>query len=701
MVLKLSKVSAVLLFLFVTLLSGASRAAEFNPADEDEFRNALQSSETNGEDNIINLPGAILDTEGDPFTFNPTDTGSLLIIGEGPGVTIIDADGSGRGISIDTSNLPDDSESDITVDSLTIRNGNNAFGANLFVLTSSANITIQVCAFENGSSTFGGGVRAFTANGNIAVANNSFTENEASFGGGIDSVITTSGSVTMTGNSFTGNSGMDGGGLFLQNSDGSILINNNNFIENESVDGGGAFISTFGDVETEILENNFENNTAKNQGGGLNVTSNSSGLSTIEDNDFIGNSAGDRGAGAFVFTDDDETVFRDNTFTSNSADVNGGGVSVFLKTQEASLTLNDNTFTDSTALTGFGADISVNDDVELDNVGSSVFLIDNTFTDFFSYCANIPGCVPDVDGDIVLSEETELLESRANAAGGLGAGGACALINSELDGKLIWINVLILFMPAFIVVAIYIRKRTDKTKNHEGKTRLLIVLLLVLGLLGTSEQVSAAIFNVSTAAEFRASLSASETNGEDDTIFLATGVYEAGGTSFSYSPAEDNSLTVVGSGAFVTIIDAGGLSEALSFNTVASLPDTEQPPVTDANADITVRDITVRNGSSSFLGAAQVRTDAADVSFQDCIFTNSAAEFGAGLNIFTDSGNITVSGSEFTDNSATFGGGTSINTRAGLVFFFQNSFSANTATDGAAGRINNANGVVRLESNFV
>lgn len=698
---KISAVVATLLLMAILPIHEGALGAVFNPTNEDEFRDALDASESNGEDNTIALPGGVFHTDGEPFTFNPTDTGTLLILGTGEGATIIDAGGDGRGISINTSNLPDDSVADVTVSGLTIRDGSDSFGANLFVLTASADITVLSCTFQNGASNFGGGARAFTAKGNINFTSNLFTGNSGVTGGGIDCVVTTSGNIEVSSNTFTGNKGRRGGGIFAQNSDGSVLVSNNTFIENEGVDGGGVFISTIGDTEIAVVGNTFSDNFSENQGGGVNINAMSSGATTVEDNLFSRNSCGDRGGGAFIFTDASDTSLRDNTFTSNSADVNGGGVSIFLKTQDASATLNGNMFTGGTAVTGFGADISVNDDVDLDNIGSPVILIDNTFTDFFSYCANIPGCVPNVTGQVVSNQGSAVLGDSTRTEGGLSAGGGCALVNSKLDARIVSINILVLFLPAFMLLAIYIKRRSGNNKRSRAKSILLAVLPLALTIFCFEDKLSAADFNVSTPAGFRQALTTAESNGQDDTIFLAEGVYNTGGTSFSYNPAEDNSLAVFGAGTGLTILDAGGAGVVLAFNTTASLVSTGQLPLADDNADILVSDLTVRNGSSSFIGAAQVRTSAANVTFEDCTFSNSTAVYGAGLNVFTASGNITLSGSSFNKNIATFGGGLSLSTTKGHISLLQNSFSGNEATDGGAGEIGNTDGLTRLESNFV
>ena len=216
--------------------------------------------------------------------------------------------------------------------------------------------------------------------------------------------------------------------------------------------------------------------------------------------------------------------------------------------------------------------------------------------------------MPNVTGDVVFNQETATLKSSTRTSGGFTAGGGCALITSELNGKLIWINVLLLFVPAFIVLAIYIKRRRGNNKKFTGRAKLLAAPILTFALLSYGAGAQAANFNVSTPEEFRQALATSESNGQDDTVFLEGGVYDTGGTGFSYSPAEDNSLTVIGAGAGVTILDAGGSGQVVNFNTVTSLPTTPQTPITDDNADIIVSGLTVRNGSSLFLGAAQVRT---------------------------------------------------------------------------------------------
>ena len=83
MMTKISAVLATLMLMAMLCTDDNAYGAIFNPADEEEFRNALQSSETNGEDNTILLPEAIFDTDGEPFAFNPSDTGALMIIGSG------------------------------------------------------------------------------------------------------------------------------------------------------------------------------------------------------------------------------------------------------------------------------------------------------------------------------------------------------------------------------------------------------------------------------------------------------------------------------------------------------------------------------------------------------------------------------------------------------------------------------------------
>jgi len=77
------------------MLVSPALAAEFHVTDADTFRDALSTSSTNGEDDIIYLDEG---TYGGNFRFYPSDSRTLLIKGEpetSPGNIILDGQASG------------------------------------------------------------------------------------------------------------------------------------------------------------------------------------------------------------------------------------------------------------------------------------------------------------------------------------------------------------------------------------------------------------------------------------------------------------------------------------------------------------------------------------------------------------------------------------------------------------------------------
>ena len=105
----------------------------------------------------------------------------------------------------------------------------------------------------------------------------------------------------------------------------------------------------------------------------------------------------------------------------------------------------------------------------------------------------------------------------------------------------------------------------------------------------SAEEVSAADFHVTTAAEFQAALSDARNNGEDDTIYLAAGTYQE---NFTYSPQDDKSLTIKGepgTTAEDVILDGGGDGKVLRLYCSSD------------SASVNIEGLTIQNGSESGL----------------------------------------------------------------------------------------------------
>src|SRR3990172_7315794 len=383
---------SVLFLLSFLLFPTDGFAAVFNVTDEAELRNALDMAATNGEDDTINIAAGTYNTDGTTFDY-PLDivagdeNFALTIVGEGPGVTILDGGNSEQVLDIQTWNIPDDSNVNITITGLTIQNGNDPTptgGGGLYVRTESANITIENCEFGNNSAAGGGGARVHSDSGDVTLNNNTFTDNS----GGGASVGNELGNITLTDNTFTDNSAdCDGGGADVFAA-GNVTLTDNTFTDNSAdSDGGGAGVETFsGDVT--LTNNIFDNNSVGSRGGGAFID-NDEGITTLTNNSFTNNSAPSDGGGARVQAQLGDVTLTNNTFTNNSTDSNGGGLWVSLIDDTTTLNIFNNIIRGNTA-TGDGDDTYVLDDDNSNDIGSSLNLFTNDFSDFFSDCESRP-----------------------------------------------------------------------------------------------------------------------------------------------------------------------------------------------------------------------------------------------------------------------------------------------------------------------
>ncbi len=197
-------------------------------------------------------------------------------------------------------------------------------------------------------------------------------------------------------------------------------------------------------------------------------------------------------------------------------------------------------------------------------------------------------------------------------------------------------------------------------KNNGHLYGLLVVLFIFIFVMPGASW--GAEFNVSNEAEFENALGLAGENGQtgqEDTIIMGPGTYNAPPGGFQYNPQDNNPLTIEGAGAGSTIIDGGGVNPLLRINTTGA----GGGPCTDANTDITIRGITFQNGKSP------------------------ANDSGGGLYVVTCLADLTVEDSEFLNNIADIhGGGIFSDTSGGATVLRRNAFSnANTATNNDGG----------------
>lgn len=148
-------------------------------------------------------------------------------------------------------------------------------------------------------------------------------------------------------------SSSNGGGIFLTEYDSFTqppIIRNNMFIGNQSEKGGGLA----SEIDLNLSNNVFEDNTSTEIGGALHLFGNSVGITSVENNTFIGNQAPKGGA----FSGSNANVMlTNNVFRYNSAtSLHGGAIYVFKAGDPTTNTrIINNSFSENTSIELGGA----------------------------------------------------------------------------------------------------------------------------------------------------------------------------------------------------------------------------------------------------------------------------------------------------------------------------------------------------------
>ncbi|MGA8277781.1 MAG: hypothetical protein WB784_06265 [Rhodanobacteraceae bacterium] len=221
---------------------------------------------------------------------------------------------------------------------------------------------------------------------------------------------------------------------------------------------------------------------------------------------------------------------------------------------------------------------------------------------------------------------------------------------------------------------------------------LLAITLAAAGVyLGTPAQ--AAVLCVNSASSLRSALTIAEGNGVDDTIKIARGTYQAGGSEFYYYATEAHSLDITGGynsdcstrirNPVLTVLDGGGQSSVMIAESTQGA--------------IAIRYLTFQNGLSTGIRGAGLYVngsngDNGDVTIGANIFHNNrATSFGGGLDA-GDGGTSTllVRNNLFVGNSAGISDGAAELVSNGVNAYFTN----NTVVGNSAEGNGNVNGGV-------
>ncbi len=187
-----------------------------------------------------------------------------------------------------------------------------------------------------------------------------------------------------------------------------------------------------------------------------------------------------------------------------------------------------------------------------------------------------------------------------------------------------------------------------------------------------------AVFTVNNPTEFQNALKTAQSNGENDTIYVAPGTYNITST-LTYSAADgDGSLTVQAKDMNNRpVLDGGNSVQIMSIEN-----DSNGDYMGDEGDDIFIKGIVFQNGNYTIEsgGGLYVKGGMADITLEGNTFSgNSASHFGGGVYVFTFYGTSTVTNNTFSENSANFGSGVFVQTNSGATIVTYNSFDNNSA----------------------
>lgn len=247
-------------FLVLTFLA-VSAAAHANvlrvPSQYPFIQDAVNAAQPG--DSVVVAPGLYDDLRSTPL---PDTTRTVVfmapgitLLGAGPGETIIDALGGGRGIHCHQ-------VTGIRIEGFTIRDAfAENYGAGIFA-TQNSELTVINCEITQGGD--GGVICTFGTD--IVMEQCQVTDNGSKQGGGI--AIETDSSCQMTDCTVTGNFAPAGGGVFIRASSGTIerSVISDNFLDTIQGSGGGLEIR---ESQVTIRDSQINDNVSTGPGGGI------------------------------------------------------------------------------------------------------------------------------------------------------------------------------------------------------------------------------------------------------------------------------------------------------------------------------------------------------------------------------------------------------------------------------------------------
>ncbi len=334
-----------LFFLLAGLLAIVAQSLEPVPAAHAATTWTVQST-ADGAATPANCPGVNCRLRdaiaaagfGDTINFSLTLPATILLTSGEITLTNLTLSGPGANLTISGNNATRifDTEGDVTIAGLTIRNG-NASADNGGAIFNNGNLTLANTTVLSNTGTTGGAI--FNSIGTLTLTNTFILSNTATTYGAIFSYGTlVISNTTLTANSASGASSTIGNG-------GTMTILNSAIYSNTSVNGP-AIYSLYVSTVSTIVSSSIHHNTggAINTNGALTIIS-----STITSNVI----PAAFGGGAGIFSNYPLTV-TDSTISNNTVGSNGSGSGI-LAGPEVTMTLNNVTISNNKIISATGS----------------------------------------------------------------------------------------------------------------------------------------------------------------------------------------------------------------------------------------------------------------------------------------------------------------------------------------------------------
>ncbi|HKX13449.1 MAG TPA: hypothetical protein VJP40_09875, partial [bacterium] len=183
--------------------------------------------------------------------------------------------------------------------------------------------------------------------------------------------------------------------------------------------------------------------------------------------------------------------------------------------------------------------------------------------------------------------------------------------------------------------------------------------------------------------DLASALDASENNGQNDSILVEAGDYDAS-AGFFYIGGDNSSLEIFGEGASETVLNGNGTNPVLSLDTTGA--------ALDSSVDLIVTGIRFQNGTSSTGGGGlAVLSNDASLRVENCEFFDnqtdvsgggSSSDIGGGGLAFSSlgQGSVVLVNSSFTNNSSpqSAGAGALLVANVGNIAMVGNTFVGNS-----------------------